>query len=505
MPVSRLMGADPARQQLPPGCRVDYLTHVSKMGGVGKFANESRLAAGQIQGQEMAMKKVSTAGILAVAFVAAMASGLTPARAALVPDGHNPQDLPTASCFWTGPFTAANEKTNTAFPGTEITYWGAKFRTPPGAVLRLRGKYPHARYSSLNAYESSGGTPTGSISDRQIRADRGSVNTSLPGRNRKAKKRAWTVRVLGTSAPSKPARNTLYAAPSSEAYQDILYRVYVADKGRNRAGGVPIPTPQLTLADGKVLKGKALCAALNSNHDYVSNPVPRPVYDSLVNWPGKDPLTNPAEAKFGFIKFFNLGLSLARYKSEAEFDAAWEANPAEIGTLYANNDARYMTGAFSTRFGRVLVIKGSMPTTPKTWRGNRRARAAQLVEWDMCTLESVVTTRTHRCLFDEQVPLKGKKRRYTIVVSKAADRPWNAKRKCGVAFLPADPDGDGAGRKDAGLLLTRNVIPAAGFKHSIQRVSSPYNAARTMGRFYPRGNYSNKQAFQKLGCPKAGL
>ncbi len=448
-----------------------------------------------------AVKKVFLA---AIALLLAGTAIAIPARAALVENGYNPLDLPTAGCFWTGPFTAANEKTNTAYPGTEITYWGAKFRTPAGAVLRLRGQYPHARYSSLNAYESSGGVPTGSISDRQIKPDRGSVNTSLPGKDRKAKKRAWTVRVLGSAAPEKPAANTLYAQPSSEDYQDIIYRVYVADKGRSKSGGVPIPTPELTLEDGTVLTGKALCAALNSNHDYKSQSVPTVLYDALVNWPGKDPLTNPAEADFSFIKFFNLQLSLARYKTQAEFDAAWEANPNEVGTLYGNNDARYMTGAFSTRFGKVLVIKGSMPTTPQTYRGQRRAKAGQLVEWDMCTLESVATTKTNKCLFDEQVPLRGKQRRYTIVVAKAGDRPKNATRECGVAFLPADPDGDGVGRKDAGLLLTRNVIPASNFKHSIQNVTTPYNAARVMGRYYPRGTYTSKAAFQKLGCPKAG-
>ncbi len=457
------------------------------------------------------MKALTSMVLMAIGTVALTVALAAPARADLVPDGYNPKGLPTVGCFWTGPFTAANPKTNTAYPGTEITYWGAKFRTPPGAVLRLRGKYPHARYSSINAYESSGGVPTGSISDRQIRPDRGSLNPSLPGRDRRAKKRSWTVRVLGKPAPAKPARNTVYAAPSAEAYQDILYRVYVSDKGRSRSGGVAIPKPELTLADGTVLTGKALCAELNSNHDYAANIVPLGLYDALVNWPGKDPATNPAEADFSFIKFFNLPLSLARYKTQADFDAAWRANPAEVGTLYANNDARYMTGAFSTRFGKVLVIKGSMPTTPKTWRGNRRARAAQMVEWDMCTVESVATTRTHRCLFDEQVPLRGKKRRYTIVVSKAADRPKNAKRKCGVAWLAADPDGeadpdgDGVGREDAGLLLTRNVIPSAGFRHAIQNVTTPYNAAKIMGRFYPRGTYTSKAGFQKLGCPKAGL
>jgi len=451
------------------------------------------------------MNAVKRSLLVAITVLLAGAAIATPARAALVEDGYNPLDLPTAGCFWTGPFTADNPKTNTAYPGTEITYWGAKFRTPPGAVLRLKGQYPHARYSSLNAYESNGGVPTGSIADRQIKPDRGSVNVSLPGKDRNGKKRSWTVRVIGSSTPAKPAGNTLYAAPSSEAYQDILYRVYVSDKGRSRSGGVPIPTPELTLSDGTVLTGKALCAEINSNHNYGGQSVPAALYNTLVNWPGKDPLTNPAEADFSFVKFFNLPLSLARYKTQAEFDAAWEANPAEVGTLYGNNDARYMTGAFSTRFGKVLVIKGSMPTTPKTYRGERRTGAGQLVEWDMCTLESLVTTRTNKCLFDEQVPLKGKQRRYTIVVSKSEDRPKNATRKCGVAFLPADPDGDGMGRKDAGLLLTRNVIPSAGFKQAIQNVTSPYNAARIMGRYYPRGSYTSKTDFQKLGCPKAGL
>jgi hypothetical protein len=426
------------------------------------------------------------------------------AGAALVPDGYNPLGLPTAGCFWTGPFTAANDKTNFAYPGTEITYWGAKFRTPPGSYIRLRGKYPHARYSSLNAYESSGGVPTGSISDRQIRPDKGSVNPSIPGKNRKARKRSWTVRVLGKPWPAKPARNTLYAAPSDDAYQDILYRVYVPDKGRNLSGGTGIPKPELVLSDGTVLKGKALCAAVNSNHDYSPTNLGKGIYDALVNWPGQDPLTNPAKPEFEFVKFFNLGLSLARYKSDEEFAAAWADNPVEQGTLYANNDARYMTGAVSFRYGDVLVIRGSMPTTPKTLDGRRKVKRGQMVEWDMCTLESLVTTRTHRCLFDEQVPVKGKQRRYTIVVAKAENRPKNATRKCGFGWLPADPDGDGAGREDAALLLTRNVIPSPGFKHSIQRVTSPFNAAAIMGRYYPRGTYMSKAQFQKLGCPGAG-
>jgi hypothetical protein len=403
-------------------------------------------------------------------------------------------------CFWTGPFTADNPKTNSAFPGTEITYWGAKFSTPPGAVLSLRGRFPHARYSSFNAYENNGASAS-SLSDRQIRPDRGSGNPSLPGADRWASKRSYSITVKGEATPGRPARNTLYAEQVPGTYQDILYRVYVPDRGRNRSGGTGVPKPVLRLADGRTLQGQALCNELNSNHDYSGNLLSTQTYQTLLNSPGKDPATNPALPGFRFQKYFNLFNVLAIYRNEAAQQQAWETNPLEEGTQYNNNDARYMIGAFSFQFGEVLAVHGRMPTTPRTLNGNRRTRAGQLVEWDMCTIQSLVTTKTYRCLFDEQVPMRTRKRHYLILVSKAEDRPSNARRECGVAWLPADPEGDGAGRTDSGQLLTRNILPSPGFRQSIWDVPSPFDAKETMGGFYPKGAYMDREAFESKGCP----
>lgn len=422
------------------------------------------------------------------------------AQAAVSPTGHNPQDLPTAGCFWTGPFTASNPKTNLAYPGTEISYWGAKFRTPPGAVLTLRGRYPHARYSSFNAYED-GGVSASSLNDSDIKPLRGSINPSRPGKNRRARFRSYKIRVLGRPNPSHPHGNTLYAAPIDGAYQDILYRVYVPDRNRNLSGGTGVPNPELRLADGRVLKGQALCDELNSTHDYRSNLMPEVVYQGLVGKPGKDPETNPALPQFRFRKFFNLDNALAGYGTPADQQAAWAGNPVEEGTQYNNNDARYMTGGYSFKYGEVLAIRGRMPTTPKTLNGQKRTKGGQLVEWDICGIQALTTTRTYRCRFDEQIPLKGKKRRYVIAFAKSGNRPSNAKRKCGVAWLPADPEGDGAGRPDSGLLLTRNVLPSRSFHRSIFDVSSPFDSAETMGAYYPKGSYTSKKAFESHGCP----
>ncbi len=441
----------------------------------------------------MAIGKLAIAACLALIPFQAIAD-------AAQPDPLNPNDLPTVGCFWTGAFTASNPKTNLAYPGTEIAYWGAKFKTPPGAVLKLEGRFPHARYSSFNAYEGSG-TSASSLSDRSIRPDPGSINPSRPGKNRKTGKRSYTVSVLGQAEPQKPARNTLYAEPLSGTFQDILYRVYVPDRGRDLSGGSGLPKPSLKLADGRVLTGEALCSELSSSHNYVPTLMPTGFYSALVNTPGKDPATNPAMPDFGFSKFFNLPNVIARFKSEEQQQAAWAANPEQVGIQYNNNDARYMTGAYSFSYGDVLAIHGRSPSTPRTLNGQKRASTAQLVEWDLCGIQALTTTKTYRCLFDAQIPVRGKKRKYVVAFTKAESRPKNARRACGVAWLEADPEGDGTGRLDAGSLLTRNVLPSAGFSKSIWDVTSPFSAREEMGGYYPRGTYMSKKSFQSHGCP----
>ncbi len=261
--------------------------------------------------------------------------------------------------------------------------------------------------------------------------------------------------------------------------------------------------PSLRLADGTVLTGQALCDELNSIHDYQGTLLSQQTNDSLVNAVGKDPATNPALPKFGFYKYFNLLNVFARYRTEDVWHQAWEDNPAEEGTQYNNNDARYMIGPYSFRFGEVLAIHGRMPTTPRTLNGaDRRTKAGQLVEWDICGIQSLVTTKTYRCLFDQQIPKRSRKRNYVVLFSPSREqRPSNARRECGVAWLPADPEGDGAGRTDAGQLLTRNVLPSPGFKRSIWDVTTPFNARETMGPFYPRGTYMDKEEFESRGCP----
>jgi hypothetical protein len=118
----------------------------------------------------------------------------------------------------------------------------------------------------------------------------------------------------------------------------------------------------------------------------------------------------------------------------------------------------------------------------------------------MCVEESVAVTGTYKCLYDEQLPLR-KKRRYVIVVAHDGVRPSNARKQCGVAWLPADPRGDAAGRPDVGVLASRNIIPSPRFQHSSWQVTQPNTAAQVMGQYYPTGTYMSKAQFEAKGCP----
>ena len=63
------------------------------------------------------MGTLKKTGILLAVFASLAVSSAASASAAET--GYNPNNLPTAGCFWTGPFSASNDATNNAYPGTE--------------------------------------------------------------------------------------------------------------------------------------------------------------------------------------------------------------------------------------------------------------------------------------------------------------------------------------------------------------------------------------------------
>jgi hypothetical protein len=418
-----------------------------------------------------------------------------------------------SDCFWLGPISFTKRATNPErfdghffnFPEESATYWLARFRPGAGQRLELHGRYPHARYESLNSYQE-GGTPVGSLADIAIRPDRGSVNPFRPGARRDGRKRDWTVTVASGAPPDLALRPNELKAPATSSFaSEVVLRVYEPDRGRDLTGGVGLPRPEIVNADGSRVRGlSSVCAAVNDPDRSIRRTVqaiPARVWDSLVNTPGPraDPRTSPAFDPPQWERFFSQLFSAGVFRQAAGFPRP-TAGMEELGGFYSNRDTRYVLTHLSRRFGEVLVIRGKMPTFPRTYRGARRMPRGQVRFWSLCSNEGRVTTYAPDCLADRQVPLT-RNRRFTIVVSKTADRPRNARARCGVGWLRWPRNGEyPGGRGDYGLLILRNMLAARGFAQAIQRIERFGDEREVMGPYYPRSSYTSTRAFERRGC-----
>jgi len=417
-----------------------------------------------------------------------------------------------ADCFWLGPISTKQRSAGSErydgryfnFPETSATYWLARYRLASGDRLVLHGRYAHARYESLNSY-AQGGTPTFSLPDILIRPRSGATNPFRAGARRDRRSRGWTVGVVDASPPASPAANTMYAPSTATASSELVLRVYEPDRGRDLTGGVGLPNPMLVKADGTAVRSRAdVCTAVNDPERSIARIEQRldpTTWQSLVNTDGPtpDPATSPAFDPPQWERFFNQAFGAGVFTQAA-------GNPRPLdgmhdtGGFYSNRDSRYILTHLSRRFGRAVVITGRMPAFPHTADGIKRmATAAQLRYWSLCSGGSPTTLFTPACVADQQVPLD-RHREYTIVVTDREDRPSNARRKCGIAWLNWGTQSDGAGRRDYGLLLMRNVLASPSFANAVQHIKRYGDERQVMGPYFPRSKYMSIRAVERLGC-----
>ena len=441
--------------------------------------------------------------VTAALVLIASAVALAPSAGAEGYVSAHPQRIAQRSCFWTERLAAkfdTDPEENFAFPDTGAAYWTSKSTMPAGAHIVLRGKYAHARYQSLNSYDAATATPLDAVNDVSTKPDRGSRNPYLPGARRDLpmKRRKYSVSILDEPVPGTPAQNTLYAGVDGQEQVVIFYRVYLPEPFRKheQTGGAGLPKVELHLADGTVLKNDAACQALRVEPGRLTlDALPPDVYRSIREQPGK-PATFPAEPIPLFRTFYSRAWGLGCW-----YGGDCTGQPERVGGQYSNVDNEYIASFVNRGFpaGPVLVLRGKLPRTPDTGRDVERMPRGQLRYWSICQNESVLTTASSGCLYDVQIPVD-RKGRYTIVTSKAEDRPPNVRRKCGVAYLPWPERGDGAGHLDDGLLIVRNMLPAKSFHHAIQDTSTPGDESRVLGPYMPRGTYTTEAEFSSRGC-----
>lgn len=480
------------------------------------------------------MRAIPRLGVAGITLAAVLALGTGSANA-------TPPAAPDPGCFWS---IAINAKSaNVAFPNGELTnYWYTKLTLPAGAKILLDGTYPQARYMSVNSYYSSPtdpalkGIPSDAVYDAQIAPNPGSTNPFLPGAKRTPDRRgrAWTLTVSGEQPPASTAdraANTLYAGtlPAGQAQPvELLYRIYVPDKGTDLAGNGGIPRPTLVLEDGTKLTGQALCDAVGAETAPLTPPkFTLNQYVALTHLPpnaaagaaGSTP-QSPAVDPPQWYRPLNSCMFQYPFFQSAGYPLP--ACPQTPGlTQYPTKDNAYIAAYVDRRFGpaadgkNVVVMTGKLPTTNRTYQRNPFFRGGkQMRYWGVCTNESLLTTEVtvdDGCTYDEAIPVDSQGR-YTIVVSTPGDRPGNAQERCGVAWLNWG-EGDGAPapytRPTAGMLIVRNLIPDPSFTQTAQNIPAPglpAQVASTLGEYTPKLEYQSPAQFAQRGCkPKHPL
>lgn len=418
-------------------------------------------------------------------------------------------DIATSNCFWQGPYSIDNPASNFAYPDSGAIYWSTRYQLPAGATLQLNGKFPHARYMSLNSYQEIAGTyvPVDSIADSAIIPDQGATNPFINGNARNNDERSYSLTIAAGTAPEPRADNTIYDTVNDEQAV-LLYRIYVPDQGKSITGGVQLPEPVLTL-NGQQYTGQAACDELKNVQGLESIPlVPAQQYAAATKNPANilgDMNPNPQPV---WKAAYNFVYSIQCNFFGACFDLGTNTKPERHVGWFANLDNQYMAAYLDRSIKPVVVIRGQLPEVPETLNGDEvfNSDNAQLRYWSICQNE-YYSQKVSACLYDEQITINpdGK---YTIVTSRAADRPSNATEQCGIGFLPMSESGDGFGDMvagqvndtDATMLLIRNMLPMNGFANTIQNTSTPGDEAAVLGDYMPSATYYTVEEFEALGC-----
>ncbi len=393
-------------------------------------------------------------------------------------------------CFWArGPFSA-DPYINVAYPDSNVYYWAAAFSMPEDSILEIKGDYPYSRYMSFFSYNERG-KPIGSLTDFQIQSE--ATNPFIPGNQRSDFSRSYSIEVLNENPFVNVSENInsfngniLFAPEYNKNQQLIVYRIYLPDKDINITGGVKLPQPILTLSDGTKLEGKQTCEALNTSQplqvSFDALGIPPNEYRELISQPDKPdtwPAHNPPK---WFIQLDRKSL-IGMYTGEIDPNA-----PRSEGGFYPNLDNQYIRSILNRKHGKVLIVRGKAPTTPKTYFESSSTDEVNLRYWSLCSNQSFVNTRVNDCLFDEEIPIN-KNGFYTIAISREEDRPRNAVNECGIAWLPMADDGDGMFDDDVTIIQFRHLLPSNSFEHSIQKVKRQDQLEEIMGPYMPKARY----------------
>jgi hypothetical protein len=420
-------------------------------------------------------------------------------------------------------------------PDSWVGYWPAKFKLPVGSTLILKGRYPNARYQSVDTY--AGPIPVDAIASFQIEPDEGSTNPMKVGSDRTVDNREWTLKMVPGLKPAKPAKNTLYLQPENvkdpkDLIAELRYRVYFPDRGRDVLGDVPLPwLHELQLADGTVVKGEEnICAKVNMNLSMgamTETSFDTRIWKNLVKL-APNPARAPAQDTPNWERMFTIPYSILGQfllpdgkakRAEIPLPKPTKGGGGGLTGTQANSYVfTYLSHETPER--EVAVTKLKVANTPKTFMGGKTTEVSggpiQAQYWSFCSNVDLAGlpidgkdrsvpsgTRQSTCHNDETVVLN--KDRFTrIVVTPADKRPKNATNACGWSWMAAG-EPDLLGRPITTLVLRPGLNGEEGFTQNSSNILKPGTEAEVMGDYMPKTEYMSVEDFEALGCNKDGF
>jgi hypothetical protein len=383
-----------------------------------------------------------------------------------LPAGASAQGLDTTCQFSLTRLDAST--TNVLAVDTNAVYWGGTYAALPGTRVRIEGDYPHARYMSWNLYDSAA-RPMDALADFQLAPNPGGGG--------------YTAFIEVGERPAQPAPNTLYTGSSRGG--TFLYRVYVPNRGQDQKGGVPLPKVTMERAGGAGgAPGFPACRELQAPYAWQLNSLiagASGMPDATSDGEGFPGRTRPHWRLFTNFCASAVDVMMDNEQGERFHPDAYDRCGDGPG-FFSNRDIAYVFAPVSRGFGEVLVMRAKAPP--------RRA----LRYWSFCHYEPA-SQRVIDCRRDNRVKV-GRRGYYKIVVSTAEARPRNARRACGVTWMPWGP-------QTQGLLIYRHMLPRRSFRQAIQNVGEPGNERRVMGRLYPSARYyAGPAEFDERPCAR---
>ena len=352
-----------------------------------------------------------------------------------------------------------------AFPDKCSTYQFITFRPKTGDfdMLKLTGKFPHARYFSYTIYDSDGGTDISAILDQEIKPDPGSINPFKVGADRNAENRDYTIWLVkeGISPPNEA--NFMIIPPDVKTL--ILgLRIYRPDEGTNSLGDVSLPKVEFLkedLTQGiSPESGLDISGVLEKISLFLFN------RDLIESW------------KIG--RYFS-GNEISFYRVSDD-------------GLYPNSHNEYIIAILTQRYlNKIVMVNFKPPTFEDSFYGENFEGGKNVRYWSVCT-GGVGVTSTPDCLCDDQIKLNSDG---TVTICIA---PWFMKRiieNAGYNYLKW-------GLTHKPILIYRQMLANESFEGSIKNVpkigrppslenrTEEYfdenNAANFIGEYCPKGN-----------------